>query len=347
MTKHIQTIHRIELSDAPAIPGLVVRHFRDAADFAAIAHIFSQAGKADGNTWLTTPEMIQEHYTRLNNSDLHQDLVLVEIDGAPVAYARVEWWDESAGNRIYALVGQVLPEWRHHGIGGALLKHNERRIGQIAGQHMTDLPRFFQSYASDTAASDTAIGNETLLKQAGYAAIRHSFDMERDLAEPIGSTELPTGLNVRTPTPEQYRQVWEADVEAFRDHWGFREPTENDYQHWLNWPQLAPHLWQIAWDGDQIAGMVQNFINNDENETYQRLRGYTEGISVRRPWRKRGLATALINRSLTMFREMGMTEAALGVDAENLSGALHVYVGCGFKVMKRSSTYRKPLESSL
>jgi ribosomal protein S18 acetylase RimI-like enzyme len=328
----------IHIAEAPAIPGLAFRRFRGPEDFAALAHIFTSAGRADGNTWVSTPEMLQEQYAHLNNCDIDQDLVLAEIDGAAVGYSRVEWWDEAAGNRIYALFGHVVPEWRRQGIGGALLKHNERRLRQIASDHASDLPRFFQSYAGDTA-----LGSEALLKREGYQPIRHSFDMERDLALPIGSTELPAGLEVRTPTPAQYRQVWEADVEAFRDHWGFREPSETDYQGWLSWPHLAPLLWQVAWDGDEIAGMVQNFINPDENTTYNRLRGYTEGISVRRPWRKRGLATALINRSLTMFREMGMTEAALGVDAENLSGALRVYEGCGFKVVKRASIYRKAM----
>ena len=93
------------------------------------------------------------------------------------------------------------------------------------------------------------------------------------------------------------------------------------------------------WDG-------QNFIIPEENITFNRQRGYTEGISVRRPWRKQGVANVLINRSLLMFREMGMTEAALGVDAENTSGALRVYERCGFKVVKRSTTYRKSMQES-
>ena len=49
-------------------------------------------------------------------------------------------------------------------------------------------------------------------------------------------------------------------------------------------------------------------------------RGWLEHISVRRPWRRRGLASALIARSLRVLRERGFEEAALGVDAENLVG---------------------------
>jgi len=44
-----------------------------------------------------------------------------------------------------------------------------------------------------------------------------------------------------------------------------------------------------------------------------------------------------------MFKNMGFTEAALGVAAENLSGALHLYESCGFRAVKRESLYRKPM----
>ena len=38
-----------------------------------------------------------------------------------------------------------------------------------------------------------------------------------------------------------------------------------------------------------------------------------------------------------------MTEAALGVDTENPSGALHLYECCGFVPVSREATYRKAL----
>jgi ribosomal protein S18 acetylase RimI-like enzyme len=88
---------------------------------------------------------------------------------------------------------------------------------------------------------------------------------------------------------------------------------------------------------------VKTFINVSENEKYQRRRGYTEGISVRRPWRRRGLARALIVRSLRDQRDRGMTESALGVDSENISGATRVYEDCGFRPVRRYGIYRKPL----
>ena len=90
--------------------------------------------------------------------------------------------------------------------------------------------------------------------------------------------------------------------------------------------------------------MVLNFLNEKENEEYNRLRGWTEDISVRRPWRRRGLARALLTRSLQMFKDMGMDHAALGVDTENTTGALNLYESVGFVVEKRHATYWKELK---
>jgi ribosomal protein S18 acetylase RimI-like enzyme len=76
--------------------------------------------------------------------------------------------------------------------------------------------------------------------------------------------------------------------------------------------------------------MVRNFIDTLENQDQNRRRGYTEFISVRRPWRGKGLAKALIAESIRMFTEMGMQETALGVDTENPSSALKLYQKMGY-----------------
>ena len=107
---------------------------------------------------------------------------------------------------------------------------------------------------------------------------------------------------------------------------------------------FQPELWQIAWDTatNQVAGQVKTFIDHEQNKLYDRRRGWTEGISVRRPFRRRGRAKALIARSLRLQKEAGMTESGLGVDSENLSGATRVYEDCGFRVVKKTTVYKKP-----
>jgi mycothiol synthase len=143
---------------------------------------------------------------------------------------------------------------------------------------------------------------------------------------------------------EHLRPIYEASNEAFRDHWGSRDMTEEEFKSEMESPVFHPELWKVAWDGDQVASVIHNFIDQKENEEYQRLRGYTEGICTRRNWRKMGLARALLVQSMQMFKAMGMTETALSADSENLSGAVRLYEGVGYRKVKMQINYRKPME---
>jgi ribosomal protein S18 acetylase RimI-like enzyme len=169
--------------------------------------------------------------------------------------------------------------------------------------------------------------------------------MVRPDLEAIPDLPLPNGVEVRPVKPEHMRQIWEASNEAFRDHWGYIPDPWEAFDQMMNDPDFDSSLWRVAWQGDEVAGMVLSFINKDENEIYGRKRGYTENICVRRPWRKQGLAKALIALSLIAIKERGMTEAGLGVDSENISGALHLYESMGYRMVKRTTIYRKRLNA--
>lgn len=331
----------IQLADSPAIPGLVFRRFRGPADYPGMAAVIQASADADKLERSDTAEDIANAYAHLHNCDPYEDMLFAEVDGQIIGYQRGFWWEEADGPRIYGFVGFLAPAWRRRGIGRAMLHWMEQRLREIAAGHPADRPAFLQAWVSEFEE-----GLVALVTQEGYQPVRVGFEMVRPTLDDIPDFPLPEGLEVRPVLPEHYRAIWEADVEAFRDHWGYSPPTEEDYQSWLgNKIIFKPHLWQIAWDvaTDEVAGQVRAFIDEAQNEKYNRLRGWTEFISVRRPWRRRGLARALIVRSLRLQKEQGMTESALGVDSENLSGALRVYQDCGFQVARRSIGFRKPL----
>ena len=81
-------------------------------------------------------------------------------------------------------------------------------------------------------------------------------------------------------------------------------------------PDLDTSLWRVAWDGDEVAGSVWPHLP-EENEKLGLGRGWLEHISVRRPWRRRGLATALIAETLRVSATWASTRGRSGVDAEN------------------------------
>jgi mycothiol synthase len=335
MSPKTQAIDTITIPDAPQIPGLTFRRFRGPEDYPAMLAVIDGSKRADGIERTDTLENITRDYGHLTNCDPYRDTLFVEMDGKLVGYSRVWWWDERAGKRIF------LHEGRGTGIRRAMLRYNEQRLREIAAEHPTDLPRLFESWASDTETQW-----EALLAGEGYQGVRYGFDMVRSDLGDISDLPLPEGLKVRVPRPEQYRAVWEAAREAFRDEWDYYEEEWSDeqFESFQQESTFDPSLWRIAWDGDQVAGMVLTFVNEAENEEYNRKRGYTEGICVRRPWRRRGLARALIARSFQVQKERGMTETALGVDAQNPSGALRLYESMGFRPVRRSTTYRKAME---
>ncbi len=144
-------------------------------------------------------------------------------------------------------------------------------------------------------------------------------------------------------TEDQHRAIFEAEREAFLDHWAAREQTEEDFRLTFGRDELDTDLWVVAWDGDEVAGVVQNWIWAEENAQLGVARGWLEHISVRRPWRRRGLARAITAEALRRLALAGMTDAMLGVDADNPTGALGLYEGLGFEVEQRSQVYRLPL----
>lgn len=334
----------IDLPNAPSIPGLRFRRFRGASDFAPMAAIMRAAADVDGLRHASTAEDIAHQFAHLTNCDPYTDMIFAEVDpgGAPaemVGYSRGYWRQEENGPYIYFLLGRVTPAWRRKGIGTVLLNWMERRMAEVAAGHPPGADKRYEGYAEQGE-----VGFIALLEKSGYHPERYLFDMVRPDLEHIPDFPLPDGLEARSARPEHYRAIWDADLEAFRDHWGYIPASEEDYQSWLTDPHIfQPELWQIAWDAatNQVAGQVRTFINHDENRAFNRKRGYTEFISVGRPWRRRGLARALIARSLRAQKEAGMSESALSVDSENITGALRVYEDCGFIVEKRVTLYQK------
>lgn len=326
--------------NAPAVPGLTFRRFRGEVDYPEIHRVREGCKEADSIFTAYTLEDIRAEFANLFNCDPYRDMVFAEIDGETIGWGRVWWFQQADSVRIYKHLGWVLPQWRRRGIGSAMIRWQEARLREIAAQHPQDGPRVLES-----EIFDTLVDLHALLRAMGYHPEVYMASMVRPDLENIPDAPLPEGLEVRPVQPEHLRQIWEADVEAFRDHWGFYEATEEEYRHdFIDFPHLDLSLWRVAWDGDEVAGMVRGFINHAENREYNRRRGWCENISVRRPYRRRGLARALMALTLQEFKRRGMEESALGVHTENPNGAFHLYQSMGFRVVRMETIYQKPME---
>ena len=325
--------------ELPPVPGLRFRHLRVPEDYPLMNAIANAARSSEGMHYFTSDDDFANFYAHLSNCDPARDVFVVEIQGEVVGYGRSTWYQLHAGGRIYENICFLHPDWLRRGIGTAMLATNERRLRQTAASHPDGEPKFFQAEASDQSP-----GRSALLIGAGYEPVRHGYLMVRPNLDDQPDAPLPDGLEIREVRPEDLRAIWDADQEAFRDHWGSGHSSEEGYEAFIHdQTQGDTTLWRIAWAGDHVAGQVRSYINAEENRRFGRRRGWVENISVRRPWRGRGLARALMAASFPLLRARGMTEGALTVDAENPTGALRVYESVGFRAVSGDTTYRKPL----
>lgn len=335
----MQTELTFDVENAPQIPGLFFRYFQDASDFTRIANLRAETNAHDQVESADDPAQLQYFFEHQEGLDLHRDLVFAMVDDLLVAYARMYTFIEKASlDQVYSIYGLTLPAWRGKGLGSALARALEHRARELVQARPPEANALIESFILTNRS-----GAKELFEGLGYRHARSFMLMKRPDLENIPDLPLPDGIETRPVLPEHYRPIWDASNEAFSEHWGYYDLGEEAYQSSLKAPEFQPHLWQVAWDGDQVVGMVRSYINEKENERYGFRRGWTEDICVRKPWRGKGIASALIARSLQILKEHGMQHATLGVDADNPTQAMRLYQNLGYQVYLQEACYRKTL----
>ncbi len=322
---------------APDIAGLTFRHGVP-GDWVTLTDVVNRARGSDGVNEVFGPDTLRAEYEPAAWFDIGRDLLIAELDGEMIGIA-FGWRVQRAASLWLEGWGAVLPDHRHRGIGTALHRATRARLAAEAAADPRPGQRYFGSWALDIERSDVA-----LLGDEGYVPIRFGFEMRRFLTGELPDHPLPAGLELRAVTPDQHRAIFDADNEAFRDHWGHREADDGDFRARFEHPETDTSLWSVAWEGDEVAGSVMNGIYPEENEELGIKRGWLEHVSVRRPWRGRGVAKALCAASFAVLKDHGMEEAWLGVDASNPTGALQLYEGLGLHVVRRWQAFGRPLD---
>jgi mycothiol synthase len=310
-------------------PGL---KFRPAAwaDLEAVTQLIYEVCEADGDTTVAVSVDELRHEWQEPDFNLETDAFVVETDAGQIA--GYESFNNRADHAWLETDGYVHPNFKGLGIGTTLLRASETRARMEMELTEPDLRVFLHSTVDnrDPASRD-------LHMNEGYVPARYHWRMEITLDAPPIVQPMPAGLELRPFVKgEQDVVLWQAQNEAFRDHWGSRDVTFEEWKrNRFDDPEFDPTLWMIAWDGDQVAGL-----------SFNRLRmgiGWIRTLGVRRPWRKRGLGLALLQHSFAEFYRRGKNVIGLGVDAQNPTGATRLYQKAGMRVASEFATYEKEI----
>jgi ribosomal protein S18 acetylase RimI-like enzyme len=304
---------------------------------AVLAILHANALALNGETENTLDELLEEWGDP--DLDLADDTrVVLAPDGRLIAYA--VWWGKGREALPFVDVYLHQREWERDTLTEpALLAWAEARTREQAGDVAPDLRIAMRTF-SDVRETRYI----QMAERAGYTQVRHSYRMGITFDGPPDPGAWPEGVTVRPAEPGDSLAVFDAFRDAWRDHFGYIErPYEQALESWrYMWEQdFVPGLWLLAMDGDTVAGMciTETEYGGDESA------GFVMLLAVRRAYRKRGIAEALLRRSLSALHAAGKHSVLLYVDGLSLTGATRIYERAGMSVRRQYALLEKELRS--
>ena len=280
----------------------------DAAAVAELCNAFERAFSDD-------PELeSDEDILRWWRRECEVRLVFDRGELAGVAYIRRrgERWDGD---------GYVHPDAFGRGVGTAIAEWIEER----ARAHGSAETRIATLAQDERAAC--------LLRSRGFAPVRTFLRMMIEPTERPPAPGWPDGYTVATLQPGEERDLYEVLEGAFLDHWDHSART---YDEWMAHQKIVPDLCFLVRTGGEVAAAALCTIDDLGL-------GWVEILGTGREHRRRGLGEALLGQSFHALYARGARKVALGVDAENLTGATRLYERVGMHVASRIDLYAKKL----
>lgn len=293
----------------------------------------------DGGEEVRTRDDLLRELTDPRAPTATNTLALALADGSLAGWAIVQERSHGRLARRAFLDGGTHPAVRGRGIGSRLLGWAIARGEETLAAQPADLPRLLEAFRDVTAS-----GAVELHLAHGFAAVRHYMDMRRDLAGALPGEPAVSGVRIVPYGAAFSEAVRDAHNAAFADHWSSEPlPAEDWERDVVGDPHFREDLSFIALAGDEVAGYSVNYASEADWVASGIRDAWIGQLGVRRAWRGRGLATALLVRSMAAFRAAGMEAASLGVDTENATGAVGLYERVGFAVNRRFVRLRRPV----
>jgi GNAT superfamily N-acetyltransferase len=213
----------------------------------------------------------------------------------------------SIAGSLYAMA-RVLPAHRRQGVGTRLyeaLSEHAARLG---------LTSLWGGIEEEDAASLRFAENR------GFREASREYEVVLDVAEADTAADPPIGVALVSlaEQPELVRPVYELDVEVGPDvpsHEEGHEPMTFKRWHatYLEGPGAMPAACIVALVEGEVVGYTGLRRRGSVSPTAENLL-----TAVRRPWRRRGIATALKREQIARAREAGVEQIYTTNDETNV-----------------------------
>lgn len=330
------------------------------ADVPALVELMNAVEKADGRDWFTSPGEVEELFGAPVFDAATDTLVGLDADGTMLAHASVERYPTVGVSLLRAgVTGGVHPTRRGEGIGTELLAWGTGRARQALGASGTDpevagLPGRIAAHVCDIDPPE----RRDLLRAAGYEPMRYYANLLRDLSAPVPAIGLEPPLRLVPWTDALEDAIRLARNDAFRDHWGSQPRTPESWRAFRSafapqWSfvvidesvryegsaQEQPGDTTVAPGTPYVVGLHlgERYEHDWESQGY--TAGYTRLLGVRRAYRGRRIAAALLTHAMHVYAADGLQRAELDVDTDNPTGAPALYARLGYTKNDGSTLY--------
>jgi mycothiol synthase len=246
--------------------------------------------------------------------DMERDTrVIHAADGSLAAFAQHSTPDPALLR--YDAFGPVDPSFEERGLGSSIVDWTETETRSRIGQGST--ARLWNSVQAGNA------GAIAMLERYGYTVIRSFWEMAMDLDDSFEAGKVPEGVTIRPAVMDVDGPAAQSVLNtAFRSHFGQVEET---FEAWMA-QQEADDTWDptlglLA----EVDGRIVGFSNNGVIDGV----GYVFELGVLPERQGKGVGRALLRHSFAMLAGLGIANGRLGVDTQNVTGAVELYRSIG------------------
>jgi GNAT superfamily N-acetyltransferase len=301
-------------------------------DAEAIAELINEVSVAEAGIPWTTTEETRDVLTSPERAAPSPEVLLIDEDGSVAGY--LESWTSDPAE--LALIAFVRPTLWGRGLNTWLIRHGEAWATEsLLGSDSPFALRLSRFIGNEAAGR--------LFVSLGYHYVRTFWMMRVDLGASRAEAADPQGVSIRSFDPDSdVERVYEALREGFDDHWGGPFHSLERWRHRSidgEGANFDPTLWFVAEEGNEVVGAICcTAITPRADDT-----GEVGYLAVRRPWRRRGVALALLLSAFAELGRRGIARCELGVDSENPTGATKLYERAGMQVAYGWDVWEKTL----
>ncbi|MEF8873466.1 MAG: GNAT family N-acetyltransferase [Candidatus Thermoplasmatota archaeon] len=267
----------------------------------------------------------------------HQKYI-AELDHEVIGYAGYSQSGVSYEPGKFNINGVIHPDHQAEGYGAEFYRH---------------LMEELEEHDPVELWSHTKEGKERairFLEDRGFQEIRRVWELELDVdefdEEPAGSEEYleEKGIALTTleevgTTEENKRKFYDLFDKIAKDIPESDQYTGMDYEQFkkmiLGRPIFSSECSIVAVKDNSFIGLLTQYLNEKENAIYTGLGG------VKREHRRKGIATAMIEKAVEIAEEKGISKIKTESDNE---GILHIIEKLGFEKKPGGIEFKKVLE---